>query len=265
MKRMSALLFALLFLLAMLSSAAVGEMEFDDDDFGGADSVVSFDDEDDDSGSDVFFDDEEDGEPVKTMSEDETNAVKDKMSALSGYHMDCPEENGFIYDFLEDGSGVQTMRYTGFEEDITVPDMLGGKPVVAIGSGTFSNQMDIESVVLPDTVELIDNMAFFKCESLKTVNLPEGLVMIGRSCFGGCISLENLEIPESLQIVDEFVFLKCTAMTEISFSENLKEIGPNAFCMCENLKKVTMPKDTAVDDTAFTQCPEDMEIDYLDE
>ena len=251
MKRLLALLTALLLLLCALTSMAEDEMEFDD----GDDFWIE-----DDGGEEIEIEDE----PVPDMTPAERQQAKDRMSALSGYHTDAPTEGCFTYDILEDGSGAQTLLYSGYDEDVTVPDTLGGLPVVAIGSMTFNNCTDLETVVLPDTVQLIDNMAFFKCSSLKTITLPEGVVMLGRSCFGGCISLESIDLPESLEIVDEFVFLQCEKLQELCFGSNLKEVGPNAFYSCASLEKVTLPKDTEIDETAFTLCPEDMEISYID-
>lgn len=250
MKRFFTAILALLFFLCALTSLAEDETGFDGSDF-------HFDDE----GEEMDFDDEE---PVKDLMPEENQNAKERMNALSGYHTDAPTEGDFTYDLLEDGSGCQTLLYSGYDDDVTVPDTLGGVPVVAIGSMTFNNCTDLESVVLPDTIQLIDNMAFFKCSSLKHITLPEGVVMLGRSCFGGCVSLESVELPESLEIVDEFVFLRCEKLKELSFGKNLKEVGPNAFYSCANLEKITLPRGTEIDETAFTLCPEDITITYID-
>ncbi len=241
-KRLAALLTALVVLLSGLTALA--------DDFNDDDDFFSDDD---------FFDDEE----MEEFDEEDTQNMKDKMDALAGYSdIEFKQEGDFRYIILEDGASCVTNRYLGAESEVTVPDKLGGLTVIAIGEMTFQD-CKVEHVNLPETIISIDNMAFFKCEMLKDIVVPEGVVTLGRCCFGGCISLESAILPESLETVDEFAFLNCISLPEVTFGENLRIIGPNAFCMCAGLKKVVLPEAAMVDETAFTQCPEDRETTYL--
>ena len=118
--------------------------------------------------------------------------------------------------------------------------------------------------MLPESVVLIDNMAFWKCTNLKRVEMQEGLTRIGRCSFGGCISLENPVFPESLETVDEMVFISCLSLTELTFGKNLKSIGSQAFTGCVNLEKVSVPKGAVIAEDAFEQCPNLKEIEYYE-
>lgn len=251
MKRFLALLAALTLLLCSLPVLAE---DWDDDDDWGDDSGWG-DDGDWDDGDD--WGDEDDSEQV-------VNDVKGRMNTLSGYSQENPQEGDFIYAPLEDGVSCQTLRYVKTSEEVTVPETLGGLVVAAIGSNTFANNTTVEKVILPETVEMIDNMAFFKCDHLKEVVLPKSLEMLGRCCFGGCTALASIELPANLKVVDEFVFLQCIELRELSFTESLLEVGPNAFCLCMNLEKVTLPTKASVDETAFAQCKPDLKITYLE-
>lgn len=244
-KRLFALIAAFVFLLSGTTALT--------DDFWGSDDDVFFSDDD-------FFGDEE----FDDFGEEEQQEMKDQMDSLSGFsNIDFKQEGDFRYIVLEDGKSCSTDRYLGIDSEVTVPEKLGGMTVVSIGEMTFQD-CKVEHVNLPGTIRNIDNMAFFKCESLKDIEVPEGVTILGRCCFGGCITLERAVLPESLEIVDEFAFLNCVALTEICFGKNLREIGPNAFCMCASLEKVSLPQDAVVDETAFVQCPEDRETIYID-
>ena len=179
-----------------------------------------------------------------------------------------PEDVAKLYVYttqldVEKENEWMVMLYYGDRNDgcdVCVPEKLGGLTVTAIANSAFQGRDYLETVELPETVMLVDDMAFHQCSSLRSVKLHEGVVMLGKSCFGGCVSLENLELPESLEIVGEFAFLQCLKLHEIRFGENLKEIRANAFVLCDSLKRITIPRDADVDERAFTGIPEDTEI-----
>ncbi|MBR2009804.1 MAG: leucine-rich repeat protein, partial [Peptococcaceae bacterium] len=48
-----------------------------------------------------------------------------------------------------------------------------------------------EKIVIPDTVKVIDKMAFTDCSKLKEIVIPEGVEIIGDEVFAGCSSLRH--------------------------------------------------------------------------
>lgn len=77
--------------------------------------------------------------------------------------------------------------------------------VTKIGERAFYFS-SVESIVIPDTVTEIGNLAFAKCENLAEVTLSEGLKTIGRNAFGGCTTLKEIEIPASAEEIAENAF-----------------------------------------------------------
>ena len=240
LKRLAVFFTAVLFLLFGLTSLAEDFEEFDD------------------------FGDDEEFEDLGEYTEEEVNNAKSSMDALSGYHDQTILEDGdFRYEPLTDGKACQITRYTGYDEDVSVPDKLQNLEVTALYQ-TFSDCSLVETVVLPATIELIDNMAFWKCTSLKRVEIQEGLTRIGRCSFGGCIALKDIVFPESLETVEDMVFISCIELKELTFGKNLKSIGSQAFTGCVNLDKVKVPKGAVIAEDAFEQCPKLGEIEYYD-
>ena len=273
MKRFFALLLAaLLFLMPALSSCAEeDEMEEFSDDYGGfeefPDDEDGFEEFPDDEGGFEEFDDYPDAPPVPDMEVKDRKAMTSKLEGLSGYQGDDVLDDKslkIMYMPLEDGNTCKMMLYYGDDTVVTIPEKIGGLTVTVIGNAAFSGREYIETVVLPETVVLVDTSAFFKCTGLKSVEMQEGVLMLGRACFGGCVSLENISIPESLEIVDELAFLQCLKLPELTFGENLKEIRGQAFMLCNTLGKVTIPRSTQLDPNAFTGTPEELEIAYLE-
>ena len=140
------------------------------------------------------------------------------------------------------------LKYLGYSMNTDDPDEL---------NEAYEFLLQCVNTMQPEIVtdEIIDNMAFWKCTSLKTVEMQEGLKAIGRCSFGGCIELESLDFPESLEYIDEMVFIGCVKLKEVSFGKNLKSIGSQAFTACVNLEKVRIPSGTEIAEDAFEQCP----------
>lgn len=234
MKRMTLALLALFLFLFGISSLAEDEMFFDEDE-----------------------------QELEDLTSEEISDTKDSMDSLAGYDLNIPEEGDYKYQPLEDGRNCQILRYTGYDEDVEVPGELKGLTVKSLYQ-TFSDSHILENVILPETLEIIDNMAFWKCVNLKSVEIPEGVTTLGRCSFGGCSMLESVEFPETLETVDDMVFIGCTGLTELKFGKNLKSIGSHAFTACVKLQKVSVPQGTVIAEDAFEQCPGLSDIEYYE-
>ena len=213
-----------------------------------------------------FEDDTEwdDGEDLEEMSDDEFTNAKEAMNKASGNHQEFLKDGDYYYDLLpEEESACKLIRYDGIDWDVVVPDTVAGLKAKVLDC-TFSNNAMVETVELPESVEIIDNMCFWMCSGLTKIVIPEGVTTLGRCAFGGCGVLENPVFPESLETVGEMVFIACNSFTEITFGKNLKSIGSNAFTGCEKLEKVTVPRGTEIAEDAFEQCPMMKEVVYYD-
>lgn len=63
----------------------------------------------------------------------------------------------------------------------------------------------MERVKLPRTLKRIEYGAFENCESLRSIDLPEGLEYVGEMCFAGS-SLESVRLPPAMKVVEKFAF-----------------------------------------------------------
>ena len=54
-------------------------------------------------------------------------------------------------------------EYTGDEKEVTVPAEIDGKEVRAVAHYAFKGNETIESIILPDTVEIMGYEAFYDC------------------------------------------------------------------------------------------------------
>ena len=147
---------------------------------------------------------------------------------------------------VENGEATIT-EYIGSDADVTVPDTIGGKPVVAIGTDAFADQLTLKSVTLPDSVTRIEFGAFFRCGALESVTLGEGIREIDALVFSHCDKLtyneyENgsyLGSPENPYLA----LVRMSPMVETAvFHPDTRVICGEAFKDCDKLKDLIIPE-----------------------
>lgn len=146
--------------------------------------------------------------------------------------------------------------------------------VIGIGTGAF-RETDIESVLLPSSIQYIDSEAFYGCKKLRSIDLPNSIRSIYSGAFRGCKSLESIEIPDNVTGLSNSIFSGCTNLTEITFGkitsigdyafsgtaishlelpETLKSIGGYCFSGCEQLKSLYIPSCNDMDASVIWDC-----------
>lgn len=92
--------------------------------------------------------------------------------------------------------------------------------VTTIGTRAFSYNEQLQSVVLPENLEIIEDEAF-QGAGLTTLSLPLSLQTIGDHSFFGCSNLESIVIPGNVQSVGSYAFWSCENLKEFFYPANL--------------------------------------------
>lgn len=117
---------------------------------------------------------------------------------------------------------------------ITLPDL-----VASIGYNMFYMCSELETVVIGNSVELIDSSAFYSCSSLASVNIPDSICEIGEWAFWECVALTSIELGNGVTKIHGNAFYCCVSLESIQLPESLIDIGESAFYNCVNLKTIT--------------------------
>lgn len=151
-------------------------------------------------------------------------------------------ESYFDYEYTENGNIIITKyKYKDAPKDVYIPESYNGSKIVAIGESAFSNDFgrndcQIESITIPSSVKEIEYFAFGRCNTLKTVNMAEGVEIIGVDAFLGC-GFEKVELPESVEKIGSGAFDGCSNLREINIPSSV-DIGDSAFNYSSKLEKV---------------------------
>lgn len=115
-------------------------------------------------------------------------------------------EYGFYkYTILSDNK-IRITKYRGSEERITVPDRIMHYTVTEIGSGAFSYNVRITEVVLPSSVERIEQCSFCECVRLESINIPPLVKTIEPLTFEDCLSLSAVYLENTTCIICDNAF-----------------------------------------------------------
>ncbi len=147
-----------------------------------------------------------------------------------GYSSDITDGT-FIYkpEMVNGQTGYSvTLSYsTDLEnlQSVEFPTEYDGVPVIAIGEHALAHSFTVKSITIPDGIMMISDMAFEGCGMLTSVNIPDSVVYLGRNIFDSCTALESVTFGSGL--------------TDGYISEGV------TFNQCHNLKTITGPTSIA--------------------
>ena len=139
--------------------------------------------------------------------------------------------------------------------EIKIPQELGGYPVTSIGDRAFFYCDSLTNITIPDSVTSIGNRAFSYCRSLTNITIPDSVTSIGDYTFESCTSLTNITIPDSVTSIGDCAFDYCTSLTNITIRDSVTSIGIYAFHLCRSFTSITIPDSvTSIGEGAFEIC-----------
>mmetsp|Transcript_23447 Transcript_23447/g.57650 ORF Transcript_23447/g.57650 Transcript_23447/m.57650 type:complete len:505 (+) Transcript_23447:51-1565(+) len=158
-------------------------------------------------------------------------------------------------------SDTEEVRERAFEECRHLRSVIfpqdGGGCVEAIGFHAFFGCESLRDISIPDTVIFIGHGAFGDCRSLVAADLPEGLQDIMQETFYFCESLETITIPSSVVGIGQQAFEGCISLESVNFvsTKGLYKIGRWAFSDCSSLRRFDMPSTVRViENETFRRC-----------
>lgn len=129
--------------------------------------------------------------------------------------------------------------------------------VTSIGGYAFYDCNSLTSITIPNSVTSIESDAFFGCSSLTSVVFAENsqLTSIGVYAFEYCSNLTSIEIPNGVTVIERYAFLDCNGLASIIIPNSVTSIGVYAFYGCTGLTSIVIPNSvTSIEKRAFDGC-----------
>jgi uncharacterized protein YjdB len=111
------------------------------------------------------------------------------------------------------------------------------------------------NVSVPSGVKRLEDYAFFSCNNITGITLPEGLQTIGDNCIVGC-KITSLTIPDSVTEIGCGGISGCTNLKQIKLPSSITHLAGSMLCRLNSLETLTIPASVSVLDTAVIEdCP----------
>lgn len=138
---------------------------------------------------------------------------------------------------VEIPDGVEEIGESAFYlthiKTLKIPDS-----VMTLGAGAFSENSDLQEVILGKNLKTIPSYCFSDNNKLISIDIPDTILNINDSAFEGC-GLTTLILKEGLKTIGEDVFCY-NKITELVIPNTVTDMGQGAF-LNNPIKKVTCP------------------------
>ncbi len=153
--------------------------------------------------------------------------------------------------------------------DIVIPYGYQGKPVTSIGEHAFYGCNGLTSITIPESVTSIGDWAFAYCRKLTSITIPDSVTLIGMYVFEGCsgltaVHIKSLEAWCNLEFYDYtsnplyyagHLYLDGEKITVLTIHDAITKIKAYAFYGCSGLTSIEIPDSvTSIGDYAFSGC-----------
>ena len=164
------------------------------------------------------------------------------------------------YNYINDGKELEvTSGNYYYLTVIVIPNevtyMNRTRKVTSIGKAAFYLCDNLTSITIPNSVTSIGVAAFYYCTGLTSVTLGNSVTSIGDQAFYGCSGLTSVTIPNSVTSIGDYAFYECKRLTSVTLGNSVTSIGNYAFYECSSLTSITIPNSvTSIGDEAFKGC-----------
>ena len=125
----------------------------------------------------------------------------------------------------------------------------------AIGECAFYGCDGISSVIIPENITNVGSWAFLDCTDLLSLTVPSTVEDMGLGVFLGCNKIETLDWNSnyvSPLIVTENAY---ASLKNVVLGDSITHIGPYAFANCRSLESIILPSNLEIiEKDAFVNC-----------
>ena len=200
-------------------------------------------------------------------------------------------EDSSSLEMVELGDSVTEIREYAFQNCTSLKNVIIGDAVKIIGKGAFSGCVSLTNVEMGISVENIGYAAFRDCK-LTSISIPNSVQIIDEFAFSKCNNIKNVHytgdvsdwcsiefkgnysnptsygadlyfnnellidviIPTNITYIDEYRFVGCTSLKTVTITNSVTTIS-GGFGNCTSLETIIIPNSvTVIDNHAFSGC-----------
>ena len=160
-----------------------------------------------------------------------------KKVEVSASNVFYTSKDGILYD--KTGTILVKCPVNYYKDEVIIPE-----GVKKIAEAAFMS-CHIKSVKFPDSLDLIEDRAFFCCDELESIDFGNSIFSIGgmysESVFSYCKSLKRITFPSQIKDIGDRAFINCINLSSVTLNEGLLFIGESAFSNNKALTEINIP------------------------
>ncbi len=158
-------------------------------------------------------------------------------------------------EFVASGACGDNLTWTLDDEGVLNINGSGDMYDFSDGTPWAMWEESIKSVNIAEGVTYIGEWAFSDCRNLVDLTIPGTVTEIGSCAFTNCTALQSVTIPYGVETIGSIAFNACTSLKELTISDSVKIIESEAFSWCVALTDVTIGGNvTSIGGAAFSDC-----------
>ena len=138
------------------------------------------------------------------------------------------------------GRNLNNYRFNNIGvEEIILPDT-----IEEIGYNCFNQNYMLKKVILSKNLKRISAQEFFECRNLSDINLYEGIVEIGQSAFRDT-HIEKIIIPSTVKIIENYFYSFYSEEEDKNGSVRFQSLTPPEFSIhiFDNIDRIEVPNE----------------------
>ena len=154
--------------------------------------------------------------------------------------------NNEIYYISTDRNKIEFSNYYSGITPIThtyengIGKMVFRNELTSIGDYMFFSVDNLHSIILPKTIQYINQLSFNDCDNLETIYITDNIEFFGVSAFSTCKSLKDIYIPKNVVSLPNNFCMACESLTKVVIPDNIQTLGQSIFDGCYSLVDVTI-------------------------
>lgn len=204
----------------------------------------------------------------KNFSKGEIDSLKERKDLVEiGFEYPTFTEFRRDWKFLKRDDQIIVSGYKGILTKQTIPKYLDdGTPITVLDKSNYNNFSTLEILNIEAELIEVKGRTFYNCINLQRITLPDSIKIIDILAFAGCTNLIEIVLPPDITEINQYAFKDCTTLKEIILPDNLNYIGYQTFSGCGNLVEVIIPpKVTVLSRGAFYNCKNLNKVEILAE
>ena len=185
-----------------------------------------------------------------------------EVGTITIYQLGTEVANNEIVYTTTDGKPITLYQTMGFNANVISHTyskekglLVFDRDITSVSEYAFYKCSTLKSVQMPNSIKQIREYAFYGCSSLINITIPDSVTKIGNYAFYGCYSLKSIIIGSGVTSIGERAFYDCTSLTSVVIPDSITVIGERAFEHCISLTSITIGNGvTSIGSSAFYNC-----------